>query len=447
MVQKLISATAAMLSLSASVFAGTTYIYSPPPYPTPPLEPRTWTHDGGGSWSSAANWDGTAPNSYTISANFQGALSAPNAPALVNLDGYFSVGGLTFDSSNPYEITGDAASALFLGKSATLYGWVNERPASDSPGPLHVVQGTHRISVALTVQGNAALQVDTGATLDLSGRFASFAGSTITFSGGGRLVLSGLQAHSSSANLTVSAGRVELNRNLGEAINFGFLQTPHPGPVLRITGAADVVLGANQEISALRVEDYLPGAQGFDLNSPPEPNAFRSVWMFENSSEDWNKVVKASLHQSIAHARDNPGDGIFDSGMRGENSALGVAFIQHPDGPYGFLIRPTRIGDLNLDGFVTIADFIDLASHFGESGPTITWQEGDVNYDSAVTIADFIDLAANFGSSYSAAVNGISSADLAVLSDFAISHGLLAVPEPSILLLILGIGLLPRRCR
>jgi hypothetical protein len=148
------------------------------------------------------------------------------------------------------------------------------------------------------------------------------------------------------------------------------------------------------------------------------------------------KAVKADLHHSIAHAGENPGDGIFDSGMRGENSGLGVAFLPHADGPYGFFIRSTRIGDLNLDGTVTISDFIDLASYFNESGPSITWQEGDINHDNAVTIADFIALSANFGASYSGEVSGISSSDLDLLNAFASSHDLPLLPEPSSFLLL-----------
>src|SRR3954468_1496099 len=100
-----------------------------PPRPPQPLDPRNWTHDGPGSWSSAANWDGGSPNSYTLSANFLGSLSAPNAPAVVNLDGSFSVGGLTFDSPNTYDISGSAPNVLFLGKSATWSGSVEEIPA------------------------------------------------------------------------------------------------------------------------------------------------------------------------------------------------------------------------------------------------------------------------------------------------------------------------------
>jgi len=104
------------------------------------------------------------------------------------------------------------------------------------------------------------------------------------------------------------------------------------------------------------------------------------------------------------------------------------------------LVRYTRIGDLNLDGTVTISDFIDLASHFNTIGGA-TWQMGDVNYDGSVTISDFIDLASNFNQSVSGEALGISEEDAAMLSDFASSH----VPEPATLTLVLGVAFLMQR--
>ena len=65
-----------------------------------------------------------------------------------------------------------------------------------------------------------------------------------------------------------------------------------------------------------------------------------------------------------------------------------MAIVKDVDGDANLLIRPTIAGDLNLDGVVTISDFIDLASNFNQLG--VTWQEGDINYDGAVTISDLI---------------------------------------------------------
>ncbi len=100
---------------------------------------------------------------------------------------------------------------------------------------------------------------------------------------------------------------------------------------------------------------------------------------------------------------------------------------------------------MNLDGNVTISDFIDLASNFNTSGPNITWQEGDLNYDGQVSISDFIDLASNFNSSYSAQ-------DTATVAHFAQSIGVdpsvigSAVPEPGVSATA-AIGVLMLSCR
>jgi len=109
------------------------------------------------------------------------------------------------------------------------------------------------------------------------------------------------------------------------------------------------------------------------------------------------------------------------------------------------LIRYTRIGDLNLDGTVTISDFIDLASNFNHIGGS-TWQMGDVNYDGSVTISDFIDLASNFNQSVSGDALPISEEDAAMLASFAAEHGASAVPEPHSLVVV-SLGLLSIRRR
>jgi hypothetical protein len=104
------------------------------------------------------------------------------------------------------------------------------------------------------------------------------------------------------------------------------------------------------------------------------------------------------------------------------------------------LIRYTRIGDLNLDGTVSISDFLDLASHFNTVGGA-TWQMGDVNYDGSVTISDFIDLASNFNASFSGEVLPISPNEERKLSRFASAHGS-SVPEPAALGILSGVAIL-----
>jgi hypothetical protein len=148
------------------------------------------------------------------------------------------------------------------------------------------------------------------------------------------------------------------------------------------------------------------------------------------------------LNNAVANAIVNPGDGIYDSGLASHpGSALGVARVVDGHGDFVVLIRPTKVGDLNLDGQVTISDFITLAANYGLED-TATWDLGDVNYDHDVTISDFIDLAANFNTSYAGEVFPIDAAEQKMLSEFYAAN----VPEPSgAFLLVLGFALLGRR--
>ena len=126
-------------------------------------------------------------------------------------------------------------------------------------------------------------------------------------------------------------------------------------------------------------------------------------------------------------------------------AAIGIAKLNDAHGDAYVLVRATRVGDLNLDGSVTISDFLGLASNFGGAGG---WQEGDLNGDGTISISDFLGLASNFGSSYSGGVLPIGGGDEAALQAFAEAHGVSLVPEPgAIAMVVAGAGILGRRRR
>ena len=166
----------------------------------------------------------------------------------------------------------------------------------------------------------------------------------------------------------------------------------------------------------------------FDLETPAAAGAVSSVRIYDgNKAEFWFSIANANRE----NAPDRH-DGIYDSGqIYHGNSAIGLGQFTDAAGQPYLLIRLTRMGDVNLDGQVSIADFLTMASHFNSTG---TWQEGDLNYDGLITIADFIALASNFGTSYSGGAVAIGEGDVAMLSNFATAHG---VPEPGMMVVLL----------
>ncbi|HEV8605723.1 MAG TPA: autotransporter-associated beta strand repeat-containing protein [Tepidisphaeraceae bacterium] len=358
-----------------------------------------WNVDASGSWSTAANWTGGIPNSATATANFLGKITAARA---ITLDGNKQVQQLVLDNANKYTITPGSGGTLTVGNGTT--------------GSITTTTGTHEISALLSLSGN------------------------ITKAGAGTLIISGTQTHTAGSTLAVIAGTVNLNSNAGSAASAGSAATSP----LSITISGDgskVIANADQNLRSLSGGG--DGLQTFDLNTPPTPGAFRSIHIYAADLA----AAKASLYSGIRNAIANSGDGILDSGLAAHSgSKLGLAQVADAHGDQNIFIRPTRVGDLNLDGTVTISDFIDLASNFNTLG-TATWQEGDLNYDGNVTISDFIDLASNFNASYSGETFPISDADAQLLSNFAAAHGA-SVPEPAtITVLALAASLVPRRRR
>jgi len=252
----------------------------------------------------------------------------------------------------------------------------------------------------------------------------------LTKIGSGTVSLNGPQTIGANSQIKVSEGILRVGANLGEAAR------------LMIQGNSSstdavIVLDSDQDLADLNISVNDSGRQGLNLSSPGAAAAFRSVRIHATDIA----AAKGTLNDLIRQARITPGDGIFDSNLAlHPNSSLGIAAMAS-----GYvLIRPTRIGDINLDGAVTISDFIDLATNFGRTG--VTWQEGDMNYDGSITISDFIDLASNFGATYGGNVLPISAADQLTLDSFAAAHGI-AVPEPALISILLLASLATRRLR
>jgi hypothetical protein len=377
---------------------------------TPPA--NQWVYDGNGTWGVAGNWVNAIPNNVGAVANFLGKTSAHR---VVTISSPVSVGTINFNQPLGYELFNN--SPTFLGLTLDV---------SSGSAAINVQSiGTQTISSGVNFRDNTNIDVVAGGTLVLSGIVtvgASGVGKVITKTGPGTLTIDGAQVHQPGTMIVAGGGVINLNTDSGTNTS------------LSVSGnGSSIVLGADQNVKGVSVALANAGVQTLNLNSGSGAGEFRSVNVIAADLA----TAKSSLSAAVANAMANPGDGIVDSGLAAHpGSGIGVAIIAN-----AVVIRTTRIGDLNLDGDVTISDFIDLASHFNAAG---TWQEGDVNYDGVVSISDFIDLASNFNTSYAGEVWPISAEDRATLDAFAVAN----VPEPGIVLGAIGIGMvLMRRTR
>jgi len=379
-----------------------------------------WNLDGSGSWNNSRNWTPFYPDSPAGVAIFGQKITAP---ATVTIQDPFqpvvAAQAVIFENAQSYTLAG--TGQLSVGSAIHA-------------GSINVLRGNHFISAIVTFSGSDTIDIAENASLSISGGFFN-SSRTLVKEGLGTLTLSAFgQKHDPGSMLEVHRGRLNLIGNSnGSGANLNLMISGNIDEATSI-----VVLSAPQDLKELTVDSTAPGTQTLDLKSGTTAQQLFVVKVYATDLD----ATKAALYEAIVNPYTplaaSPQDGIIDSGMHA-NSRVGIAKINNY-----VMIRSSRIGDLNLDGFVTIADFIDLASHFGQPA-NATWQEGDLNYDGSVTIADFIDLASNFNSSYAGEAWPISAADATTLASFAEAHG---VPEPGIGIALLALaGLVGRRQR
>ncbi|MBC7784126.1 MAG: autotransporter-associated beta strand repeat-containing protein [Burkholderiales bacterium] len=190
----------------------------------------TWINTGGGSWSTAGNWNPAAvPQFAGDTANFGNAILAPST---VTLDGSKSVGQLNFNSANAYTIDPGSGGTLTLDNGAFA-------PV------VSVANGSHTVNVpvALVANGVAVTVTNSADTLTLNGSVSGASGA-VTKSGSGTLALMG--SNSYGGGTTINGGVVKINSasSLGASggvakINSGTLQA-----IASMTTARNFELGS-----------------------------------------------------------------------------------------------------------------------------------------------------------------------------------------------------------
>jgi hypothetical protein len=208
-------------------------------------------------------------------------------------------------------------------------------------------------------RGNDSAKVDD--QIDTAWKIENYSLSSPTTSGS-NLVLAGSQS-----TVHVNAGKLILGGSIGGSgsiyIGGGAgSSTLHLGGSDVLTGASEFNFGTFGDSVNILSNVTLTGSgtQLFDLAGTVALNGAQGVMVYASDLS----AAKASLQNAFSSANISGGtlpvDGIIDSGLYAHAGAV-VGIAQIGDHIY---IRDARIGDLNLDGQVTIEDFINLASSF-----------------------------------------------------------------------------------
>ena len=332
----------------------------------------------------------------------------------------------------------------------------------------------------VTVNASATIQADKDLshTGSVANKFdASFqiplSGTVLTKEGPDWLKLSGSQGYAPGTKLQVNAGGVRFDTDPGAGWysgNFtrgldGNLSTP-PLPVGTLTVAVGGSSPATIEFAAAitRLDSIAVNSSGIarftsDAQTAPKILYTHALSVTGDGRLDLGNgrlivdydgaasplpiiagLTKDGYNSSGARWQ---GNGIV-SGDAAANLAMGVGYAEASDilrisgnqtGVFSgqtvdastILARVTRLGDANLDGQVSFADFQRLEMGFGLSGQG--WSRGDFNYDGVVDGADFKLLYDNFN----------KFADPALMASLASSA--ISVPEPGPALVFCMIGL------
>jgi autotransporter-associated beta strand protein len=184
-----------------------------------------WNLAGGGSWASAASWNGgITPQFLGDTATFGNAIGS--TPATVTLDGDCLASGLIFNNTT----AGYTLAAGSGGGTLRLHTTNASVPVS--------VTGSHQVTAPVSLVSPATISVDPGSVLTISGA-VSGTGTGVAKIGGGTLILSG--ANSYTGSTTVSGGTLQMGSpgalGFGAAVPLGGTL---PATSINATGTLDL---------------------------------------------------------------------------------------------------------------------------------------------------------------------------------------------------------------
>ena len=220
-----------------------------------------WASNGSGTWSGSANWSGgNEPGAPQDAAVFGAALTG--GTAAVTLDGSRSLSSLGFSTTGGASYTIAATN----GATLTLANTAGSATISDSGG-------NHTIAVPITLASNLSVTASTGSALAIAGGISDGgSGLSLSFSGGGELILSGTDAYSGGTNIT------------GGTLDIAAASALPTSGLVAISGGGRLVLGSGTGIGALLTASSPISSDAVALSAAASAPA--TISGSENTSED-----------------------------------------------------------------------------------------------------------------------------------------------------------------
>ena len=366
--------------------------------------PPGWAVSSSGDWNATVNWAGGIPNAVGAAATFGNSIITPQT---VFTNSAVTVGTLKFDSGPTYQLAGTGSLTIDV--------------ASGS-GSISVLKGSHKINLPMRLNDNTTADVAAGATLLIADPLTLAAGTTLTKTGSGSLLIEAPVRTAGAAALNVAEGTAELNDPAGTPATGA---APASALLSVVVSGSKLAVGDAQVLRGLDAVTSNPGDQQIDLGG----HVVR-VYPADRAADE--QGIYSDIKSALLSVSGQ--DGIYDSTKPAGSYALGVtdqSYDAHGDA--SVLVKLTRLGDANVDGIVDISDLGKLASGWQSLG---LWDNGDFNYDGFIDISDLGLLASNWGQSNAGLNQALSSLGLPGVS----------VPEPSTVgLLLVGFVLAATR--
>ena len=243
-----------------------------------------WATNGGGAWSGTANWTGgNVPGTPQDTAVFGTVLTS--GTAAVTLDSSRSLASLGFSATgaNSYVISPSNGSTLTLANTA------GSATISNSGG-------NNTIAAPITMGNNLSITASTGSVLTIASTIAeSSSGTSLSFGGGGELILGGTNTY--TGGTIVNGGTVSVTA-----------ASALPSAGVLVAGRSGRVVLGNSLGAAALVASSSPASDVISLATTPAVSGIDSSLAGQDSSPATQALVPvASPVSGEAAAVPEPG--------------------------------------------------------------------------------------------------------------------------------------------